>query len=521
MADSVYGPETFDEFKEEKKVQQQQQKSESFLGVVNDIKNTVCKHGVYTPYIKFTVLNSAYSNGSDGFSFTTNDSDNCMITSFENVKNGSGQANSFSLVISFSPSKSLFYKTNNVDYSDISLIDKVFNLNLESTTTVTENGETTGNTLRKCKIQYGYGYPKPILTKEYEGVILDYTTEISNGILNYTVTGYSGLAVECKDIIITIEGSNSEGDEKEAETKKPTAIVKEVFEKYIKPNSSYTLEFAEDTEGTDQEIEIPPAQNVTVFQYIKTVLESAVYSEDTEETPAEERSMYTYTVSDISKTILIERYDPKAKQNKANDVIRFSWMGPTGEDIDFDYASNAMVIDFKTNFKGSVSMAYDYSKYTKLIRSGINSAGETVNASGTSIPTAGSNTKNDSSVNLNLWANRLQYCYTATLVTLGIPCEMKILDNIYIAPMILGQEHISGGLYKITKITDVIDGSGFTTTFELARNQAPDLKKQYEEALEEFNSMSVNSPWDVKYKEEKGKEVNQYKSLLVDSEGVD
>lgn len=465
--------------------------SSSFANAINSVKNNICKHGVYVPYIRFTVLNTIYGD----FTFTTNDSDRCMITSFENIKNGSGQANSFSLTVSFSPSSSLFYKLGNIDYSNINLIDEVLNLNLESITSVDENGESTGNTLRKCKIQYGYSYPKLLLTPVYEGVILDYTTEISNGILNYTITGYSGLSVECKDIHLTIEGSEDNGEESEVETKKPTAIVKEVFEKYIKNSTDYKLEFAADTEGTDKEIEIPTAQDVTVFQYINTVLESAVYSEDTDETPAESRSVYTFTVSDTSKTMLVERYDPKSKQaSSVKDAVRFSWMGPTEKDSGYDYASNAMVIDFKTNFKGSVSMAYDYSKYTKLVRSGINSAGETVSASGTSIPTTGSNTKNDNAVNLNLWANRLQYCYTATLVTVGIPYEMKILDNIYVAPMILGQEHISGGLYKITKITDMIDGNGFITTFELARNQSPDyneLYEQYKKLLEQEVSMGT------------------------------
>lgn len=500
--------------------------NESFAGMVENIKNTVCKHGVYTPYIRFTVLNTVVSNGQDGFSFTTNDSDRCMITSFENVKNGSGQANSFSITIAFSPSTSLFYDRGSVDYSDINLIDEVLNLNLESTSSGdNEDGseDENKNTLRKCKIQYGYGYPINLLTKEYEGVILDYTTEISNGILNYTITGYSGLAVSCKDIIITIEGSNGESDSEESETKKPTEIVKDVFEKYIKPKTDYVLEFADDTEGTDKEIEIPTAQNVTVFQYIKTVLDSAEYSDDDEETPSEERSIYTYTISDTDKKIIIERYDPKSKQtNSEKDAVRFSWMGPTEKDSGYDYSSNAMVIDFKTAFKGSVSMAYDYSKYSKLVRSGINSAGETVTANGTSIPTAGSNTKNDTSVNLNLWANRLQYCYTATLVTLGIPYEMKILDNIKISPMILGQEHLSGGLYKITKITDTIDGSGFTTTFELARNQAPDIQQQYNELKKERDKKaSYLSAADVKSIEEINNTLDLMQSLGAEDTEVD
>ena len=80
--------------------------NESFSSVVNRIKNSVCKHGVYTPFIRFTVLDGLFGD----VTFTTsNDPDKrneiCCITSFENNKNGSGMANTFSITIAYSPSK--------------------------------------------------------------------------------------------------------------------------------------------------------------------------------------------------------------------------------------------------------------------------------------------------------------------------------------------------------------------------------------------------------------------------------
>lgn len=546
----------------------------SFSSAVQKIKDTVCKHGSYTPYISFTILDTLYGD----FKITTNDSDRCMITSFENVKNGSGQANSFTVTIAYIPSNDLFYKFGNIDFTDINLIDRALNLNAKSDTETTtdEDGKTKTTSLRKCKIQYGYGYPVSILTKEYEGFILDYTTEISNGALTYTITGYSGIAVTCKDTKITIEGSSEEAssddsesegeddseessdssedsdaseqsmdyeiaaysDEEDSEDdtddsedsedsddeeddsedseepivmqavkKKPTEIVSDLYEKYIKDNTDYVLEFAEDTEGTDKEIEMPTAQNVSIFEYMRTVLGEATYENDDDDTDPNERCTYHFLIDDVEKKLIVKRYDPnKAQIENEKNAIRFSWMGPTSKDAGFDYASNAMVLDFKTQFKGSVSMAYDYSEYVdKIVKSGINSAGETVQAKGTGSPTTGSNTENDNSSNLNLWANRLQYCYTATLTTLGIPYEMKILDNIYVAPMILGQEHHTGGLYKITKITDSIDPSGFITSFELSRNQAPGISEQYKEQVKKFQEdvshLDPNSLMKGKYKD--------------------
>lgn len=548
--------------------------SDTFARTVQKIKDTVITHGVYASYIRFTVLGTKYGD----ISFTTENYDGiCCITSFENNKNGSGQANTFSLTIAFSPSKnSLFYRSGSgIDFSDINIIDKILNLNA---------GEETAKQ-RKCRIQYGYSYPSKIMSPVYEGAIVDYSVEIQNGILNYTITGYSGLAVESKDLRISIKGttiSSSSSDEElpeefvgpplqdsydsdisednedtndeeeentytededseesentidtGGEMMKPTELVQRIYDKYLVDNTDYVLEWIGDTYGTDKEIEIETAQNVTAISYMKDLLATAEYEGDDEDTIPEARSIYTMYLSDKiyedgKKRIFIERYDPCEKQRKVNDnseVIRFSWMG-SGSGDSINYSANAMVIDFKANFKGSVSMAYDYSAMSdKMIkRSGIDSAGELISVNGTTTPTAGANSKNDNYVNLNLWANRLQYAYTATLVVVGIPYEIKILENIYVAPMILGQEHHTGGLYKITKITDVIDGSGFTTSLELVRNMAPEINVQLMQArrdlLKAQNALASNQGQD----EEAQAKVNELSELIKELEsenGVD
>lgn len=460
----------------------------SLGNAVMKIKNNICKHGVYSSFIRFTVLGSKYGD----VSFTTDNSATgssiCCITNFENTKNGSGQANSFSITIAFSPSKNgLFYHdASTLDFSNVNLIDEILNVN------------TKPGTQTKCRIQYGYGYPMSLLTPVYEGTIIDYSTEISNGILNYTITGYSGLSIEFKDSKISIEGS-AEGED--AKMKKPTDMIQELYDEYIKDKTNYVLEWGEDTQGTDKEIEIETVQDVSIISYMKTLLDNAEYSEDNDDTAMEHRSQYIMTISDVintdgNKTIRIERYDPAVKKDKqdSSETIRFSWMGPSDRDSGNDYASNAMVIDFKADFKGSVTMAYDYSSMVeKAKRVGIDSAGNSVETSGTTRPTTGANTKNDNILNLNLWVSRLQYVYGATLVLIGIPYEIRILDNVYIAPMIFSQEHHTGGLYKIMKITDVIDGSGFTTTLELSKNMGDNTalrnaKKKRAEVIEEIKN---------------------------------
>lgn len=168
---------------------------------VNTVSNALTENPLYSTYIEFSinelkVLNTSTSRAKN------------IAVSLINKKNGSGEANTFTLVIAHGPGFSPDFDANALEMALMS-----------NTALIAERGPES----LRCKLRYGYSEPF-IQTVEYEGLLLNYTMDCQDGILIYTLTGYSGLSkfveskepLSLKDICIiepTLDSLEPEEDE--------------------------------------------------------------------------------------------------------------------------------------------------------------------------------------------------------------------------------------------------------------------------------------------------------------------
>lgn len=430
-----------------------------FERMVKELQKQLALESVYTNWIKFRVGN---------FALDTSDPNQQFFVSLNYTKNGSGQANSFTLAIAYEPRMSDPTGRWNLDPN---IIDKQLTI---------YNG-SQDNKL-KCWLQYGYGHtPNKLISPMLEGMITDYKPEFRDGLLFYTITGYSGLVV-AKEDNISVE---------EMEATRPTNAVKKVIEDNIGENSEtnlgYKVVFGPGVENSDREVNIPEISDINIFQYISKVLEMAVpssYNEDEETNsdidPSLTRPYYIYEISEEKddKTITILLVDPKNPDSKLKTSIIFNWMDK----------SNSLVQSWQPDVSGSVLLSQSYQQEKGVTSYGIDDAGNIVEtnllkpsismnkqAKSNNPPTDGEKTESvestsiDENTERNKWSKAIQYSYKATMILTGLPCDIPIGMYIEVIPLLYGKPHNTAGLYMVTKSEDQIDSGGFQTTLELIK----------------------------------------------------
>lgn len=497
---------------------------EESITKVNNTINAVKKHllennNVYAVWIIFSIgpltLTTATNNysliGSSNSKVITN-----LLMSLEYCKNGSGQANSFTLDIAYTPDMLNVSKYK----GDVNYIDLVL------------------SSYRDCTIRYGYSVDgKQLLSPSYKGSILDFEVSIDSQILKYTIKGYSSIVSLteaqqnyprlCVEQSSNDTGDGGDGDKSNSSSSKsvakaynedgtedtsgtyasilndtnaidPIKLVKLVLENAVGEKTNYGYKIiVEDNAKASSLPEIKASSNTSVFEYVNNVLSLASDHETSNQSSKENTSgsktntksnssnpkddsktnnievadkiVFGYTISDKSdnKTITIYKYDPK-DDKKTIDMI-FEVCG-----------KDTIVKSFETSFKGSVLSALvgtQSNNDSKDKPVNVDAEGNIIsdNMNLLNITPIG-DAKFDSLSEQTNWAVAVHHCYKATLTTLGIPCEIPINTKFNIVPTIYEQEHHTGGYYCCTKVTDNIDNQGFSTTMELMKLSAEEVK---------------------------------------------
>lgn len=105
----------------------------------------------------------------------------------------------------------------------------------------------------------------------------------------------------------------------------------------------------------------------------------------------------------------------------------------------------------------------------------------------------------------SIWTQYSTYSYKATLTTLGIPVDIPLMTKFTIIPLLYGKAHHTQGVYMVTSMTDTIDSSGFTTTFNLIKLYAEEINNYYSDKF----TKSV-----IKYLKKTGLYVKNKKQLV-------
>lgn len=183
----------------------------SAMEKVKAVANKLATDPIYSMFISFTVNGVNINSGMGGEGGKYRD----LIMSLTNVKNGSGEANNFTLLVAYAPS-----------------FDPNFDANeFEKALTISPSSEWDSATVAKkleCTLQYGYANDPSLRTVTYKGLMLNYTVDFQDGMLIYTITGYSGLtqytesrtALSIKEITATPEDvdNGAEGNDNDSST---------------------------------------------------------------------------------------------------------------------------------------------------------------------------------------------------------------------------------------------------------------------------------------------------------------
>lgn len=414
--------------------------SSNLASRIKDIKDHLNANQVYVPWIQLRI---GSSDDGKPFIIDTASKGNFFV-SLQNVKNSDGYANNTTIVLAYVPSAEVGVVDN--CGSDIDFLDKLL---------VSSYG-------KEILFQYGYTYPD-IKSAIYSMTLTKTSVEIQNAILIYTITGVSSL-FKYKDASVSIQPF---------ENIRPTEAFRDVYETYLE-QEGYTLEFDEGVEKSDKVVEeIPGSDKITPFQFLSQILGYAVYDgNDTEETKDNERSYYTFSVSDIKddKKIFVTRICQTDTSNVNTNII-FDWMN--GQDD--------IVLNFSTEFNAMVAIASPYAEeFSTANKFGIDDTGKAVVYYGRSTVESGTKAKQDFNNERFNWAKAVNTSYKAQLQTVGIPVEFSIVnDKVRVIPLIYGKAHHTQGIYQILKMTDTINSSGFTTTFELFKLMSDEVEQLY------------------------------------------
>lgn len=366
---------------------------------------------------------------------TTQDKKHNYIINIQNKKSsGIGLANQIDIDLGFAPD----FTVVGTDI-DINFIDRAL------------NSQSGG--LCEYTLQYGYSFTDDSLYSPiYRGLITNYTVSIENGMLMYHLSAFSGAIGASESIIEFTTKENS----------RCTEVAYEAINEHLSA-LGYKARYDYGVEGSDAVVPEIGGMNCTVFEYIDAVLKSATDATQAGDTEIEASKKITYNwyidESDgDNKYIVISKINPQ--KITQDEVLVFNWMEK----------GNNLVVQFTTNFMGSVLMSYTYVGEEKLHMS-IDSEGGSIVTSGVQASIGGGDTAiSDTDTEKQSWSDALNsLSYTATLTMLGLPCEIPIGTVIKIVPLIYGIPHFSQGFYMVTGLSDRINTGGYLTTIELTK----------------------------------------------------
>lgn len=383
------------------------------------------------------------------------------IVSLTNEKNGSGQANKFTLTVTFT----------NYDTKSIKDFEDSF-LNLDDT----ENKNL-------CKLQYGYvrtqNGEEEISSPTYEGRLLDFKMNIRDNFITYTFTGYSGLRAEQDVLVQWYPGPD---------ILKESSVDKVTYNGYIEnliiggDPLVILKKFLEDLTGFSD-----------TFKYHLVILDSEIAEPDAlspiSVSPCNGRSPVVYI------NYLLSLFKFKEKQVRSSWISRLTGITPTVSYTiemtgDNDYtitlylrkkrepitefslnsgnpATNDMLIDFNVDVDGSIVLAIDQSERFKVKNSQVIQAdGKVVEVASVfnTLARSSRTTVNQNVYSSNIKSNKFDFAQTGEATLIGIPAEIPISSTVTLNSYINNELHRISGDFFVESVIDSISTSGLFTT---------------------------------------------------------
>lgn len=458
-----------------------------FKLTLDKLKNKFCNNRViYTMYFKMTLNN----NSEILVDTLSSDWDENCLVSFKYEMNGSGEANQFTL--------DLLYKPNDRSISSIKTLESKLLSNVGVTTD--KEGKNLKNIdalYNNCSFQYGYGDDVSLRSPMYNGMITDYDCKIDNGNLRYTISGIGGLT-SMKETRISAKDEYLKGSDG-SEINNPLLYIENIIRIELENNGLYTLKILDNVDKENVTTigdDYKQFSQKNIFQVINDILAQCITKDQQDVLTGDKRilpsqkQMFGYYVDDTTTTVDNKTYNgtiyiyklpaangPENKENvtspKADLGITFNWFGSRlGDDAN---TYSGLVKNWNPKFEGSAL----FGLAVNLLSHDGSTSYYTMDEEGTIIQVQGLGAAREGTLGTgdkgiastiqeySNWAFLTQYPYSATMTTIGCPCEVPMIGKIAINALMGSEIHHSSGIYYVLKKTDTINNSGFWSDFEL------------------------------------------------------
>lgn len=484
------------------------ERMKDFKNVINKLSNKFNNNRpVYTQYLYFKVNNNILVDTAS-LSWSKNN-----LVSFNLKKNGSGQANTFTLNILFPP--------NDRSIQDIMTIEKILLDTCAITKSETEEElKDAASLFMDCEFKYGYGDDTSLRSPKYTGKVMDYSCSVENGNMVYTITGYAGI-YGLKETKISPKKEYIEGATNEDGSIHPIQFIENIFkEEFQNPNSKYynrynliVLDDVKDTEYTYIGDDFTQFPEKNIFTLINDVLSGCVSSKESEvytsnkKFSVTQKQVYGYYVdsstnSNTDGTVYIYKLPSISKmatdEEKAAALtpdldITFNWFAPSGT------GANFLVKSWNPQFEGEISIGLALTLATRGDEcQTFDENGNLVTISTLGGTQVGINNSEKNCPPYNniqehaQWSFKTQYPYKAKMIIQGSPCEIPMTGKIRVNALMHTQKHHSSGIYYILGINDIMNSSGYFTELDLFK-VTPTYNPEVKEMNENTNNVGFNA----------------------------
>ena len=321
---------------------------------------------------------------------------------------------------------------------------------------------------RNITLSYGDWSCPSIFYKEEEAIItkVESNIDFSGSVIKYTI--------KCVSSNYNLKSSKMDFP---AKKQQPSATIKDM----LKNNTGNILEFfpgmkkpemwSKFIPGTDRSVEIPAKPSTDPLSYLNFLV--GLMSSNSESNL--NSSNYLITIKDdvygeyggtyfeITEILVTkDNADIAEAQIKSNGIDTYI--------LDIGYPGNDFVTQFSIKNNEEWSILYNYSEKISDLNETytINDQGELIKDNTLSLMQS-SRTQTVDENTKAWWTKVTQFPIEATVTIKGLIRPSILMSYVRINSYFYGRKHISSGLYIITKQTDKISSSGYTTTLKLLR----------------------------------------------------
>ena len=316
---------------------------------------------------------------------------------------------------------------------------------------------------RTIKLSYGDLSLPSFIYREEEAIITDIKTNfnIQSSVITYTIS--------CTSKCLSLAAGTYNFPKRVA---KPSDVIKEILydNTYGLLQVFYGMQDKEKVlarnliTSDDKQVTIEAKLNTTIFNYL-SYLVSCMTNISESNNSIDKKFIYHLVVKDdISSEWGGPYFQIIKTSSTANDNSIDTY------EIDIGYPGQNMIMNFSLDDNENWSILYDYSnsiEQSNYVYS-IDNNGNIVSEYSPTLARSNQLLKM-TEADRTYWSNMTQYPINATLTIKGLLRPAILMTYVKVNVLFYGQMHIASGYYVVTKQTDSISESGYSTTLKLVR----------------------------------------------------